>query len=154
MLINSDKKGNVMEVKEIMTENIETANADQMTIEAAKMMKDLNVGTIPVKEDGNVAGIITDRDIVVRLLAEEKDPNSTPLKDVMTKELTCCSTDDDVENAIKIMEDKKLRRLIVCDQQKNPVGILSLGDVAVKSRRGKLAGEALETISKPAAPEK
>ena len=141
-----------MQVKEIMTAQMETANADQMVIEAAKMMKDLNVGVIPIREDDKIAGIITDRDIVTRLLAEEKDPGSTPLREIMSEELVFCSQDDSIEDAAKIMEDKKLRRLIVRDQQDNLVGIVSLGDLAAKSKQEQLAGEALETISEPAAP--
>ena len=143
-----------MQVKEIMTTPIESVYSDQMATEAAKMMKAFNVGTIPVKRDSKIIGIVTDRDIVTRLLAQEKDPKSTSLKEIMSKELSCCSLDDSIENAAKIMEEKKLRRLIVCDDQDNPVGILSLGDIAAKSKQEKLAGEALEKISEPAAPER
>lgn len=141
-----------MQVKEIMTTQIEFAEADETVISAAKMMNDFNIGAIPVKQGDRMIGIITDRDIVTRLLAQGKDPSSTSVREIMTEGLFCCSQDDSIEDAIRTMEDQQVRRLIVCDQEDRPVGILSLGDIATKYGQFELAGEALEMISEPSKP--
>ena len=143
-----------MNVKEIMTGHFETIQYDALLPAAARKMRDLNVGVLPIEEEGRVVGLVTDRDIVIRGLAEDRDPSSTAVRDIMTSELVCCSEDDTVEQAVRIMEDNQVRRLVVCNRDGTPIGIVSLGDIAVKTRQEQLAGEALEMISEPSAPAK
>ncbi len=141
-----------MNVSEIMTTDFEMIDSACSLIEAAEKMKSLNVGFLPVREGTRLAGILTDRDIVVRGLAEGLDPDSTSVKDIISSEVVYCYDDDNVEDAARLMEDKQIRRLIVVNHDQTPVGILSIGDIAVKAGQEELAGEILERISEPAAP--
>ncbi len=141
-----------MNVSEIMTTDFEMIDATSSLIEAAEKMRSLNVGFLPVREGTRLAGILTDRDIVIRGLAEGLDPGSTQVKDIISSEVVYCYDDDSVEDAARLMEDNQIRRLIVVNHDQTPVGILSIGDIAVKSGQEQLAGEVLERISEPAAP--
>jgi CBS domain-containing protein len=143
-----------MKIKEIMTSDFETISSGSSLTAAAQKMQSLNVGILPVEEEGRIVGLVTDRDIVVRGLAEGHDPAATEVRDILTADLVCCQQDDTVEEAVRQMEDHKVRRLIVCDRDGLPVGIVSLGDIASKTGQEQLAGEALEMISEPAAPVK
>lgn len=143
-----------MKVSEIMTPDFEMIVSTNSLTEAAKKMKEFNIGFLPVQEGTSLIGVITDRDIVVRVLAEELDPGSTQVKDVISPDVLYCFEDDSVEEAVRLMEDNQVRRLIVCRSDRTPVGVISLGDIAVKSGEGSLSGEALEQISEPAAPSK
>ena len=141
-----------MQVNDIMTSNFEMIESDEPVIEAAKKMSSLNVGILPVKKDSKIVGVITDRDIVIRVIAQEKDISSLHVKDVMSPDISFCTSEDDIEQAAQIMKEKKVRRLLVCNEQNIPVGIVSLGDLAAKSRAGQLAGETLEAVSQPCCP--
>jgi CBS domain-containing protein len=141
-----------MNVSEIMTTDFEMIDGTSSLIEAAEKMKSLNVGFLPVREGTRLAGILTDRDIVLRGLAEGLDPGSTPVKDIISSEVVYCYDDDSVEDAARLMEDRQIRRLIVVNHDQTPVGILSIGDIAVKSGQEELVGEILERVSEPAAP--
>jgi len=141
-----------MQVKEIMTKNFEMVNSTDSLIEAAKMMKSLNVGVLPVMEGNKIVGLLTDRDIVIRALAEDKDANSIAVKDVMSPEIARCTSEDNVEDAANIMKENKVRRLLVLDNDNTPVGIVSLGDIAAKSQSEQLAGQTLEAVSQPCCP--
>lgn len=143
-----------MQVQEIMTTNFEMIESTSSLNQAAEKMKSLNVGVLPVKEGTKLIGLITDRDIVVRALAEGRDPSSTQAKDIVSSELICCSQQDSIEDCAKLMEEKKVRRVVVCDQENTPVGIISIGDIAAKSKQEQLVGQALETISEPAQPQR
>lgn len=141
-----------MKVSEIMTTNFEMVEATSPLTEAAEKMASLNVGLLPVKEGTKLIGLITDRDIVVRALAAKRDPSETQVKDIITSQLVCCIDSDSIESAVQLMEEKQVRRLIVCNEKKEPIGVVSLGDVAAKAQQDELAGEALESISEPAVP--
>jgi CBS domain-containing protein len=141
-----------MNVSEIMTTDFEMIDSTSSLIEAAEKMKSLNVGFLPVKEGTRLAGLLTDRDIVIRGLAEGLDPGSTQVKDILSSEVVYCYDDDSVEDAARLMEDNQIRRLIVVNHDQTPVGIVSIGDIAVKSGQEQLAGEILERVSEPAAP--
>jgi CBS domain-containing protein len=97
--------------------------------EAAEKMRSLNVGFLPVKEGTRLAGLLTDRDIVIRGLAEGLDPGSTQVKDILSSEVVYCYDDDSVEDAARLMEDNQIRRLIVVNHDQTPVGIVSIGDL-------------------------
>ena len=141
-----------MQVREIMTYNAESVNAHSSITEAAQKMKALEVGALPVWEADNLVGMITDRDMTVRAIAEGKDPNSTQVSEVMTPKIFYCFEDDDIHEAAQMMEEKSIHRLLVLNQDNKPVGFVSLADFAVKSRDERLAWEILEKISEPACP--
>ena len=141
-----------MKISEIMTSHFEMIDSTSSLTDAAREMKSLDVGSLPVREGTRLIGIITDRDIVIRALAQGLDPNSTQVKDIISSEVVYCYEDDSVEDAARLMEEHQIRRLVVCDRDRTPVGIVSLGDLAVKTGKEELYGEALERISEPAAP--
>jgi CBS domain-containing protein len=139
-----------MKISEIMTAGFETIDSTNSLTEAAKKMKSLDVGILPVQEGTRLIGVVTDRDIVVRGLAEERDPGETQVKDIVSPNIVYCFEDDSIEDAVKLMEENQVRRLIVCREDGTPIGIVSLGDLAVRSGQEQLFAEALEQISEPA----
>lgn len=141
-----------MNVSEIMTSDFEMIDSTNSLRDAARKMKSLNVGFLPVQEGTMLIGLLTDRDIVIRGLAEGGDADSTQVKDIISSKVVYCFEDDSIEDAVRLMEEHKVRRLIVVDHDQVPVGIVSLGDIAVKAGLEQLSGEALERISEPAAP--
>lgn len=141
-----------MKVSEIMTTDFEMIDSTKSLLDAAQKMKSLDVGFLPIREGTRLIGLITDRDIVIRGLAEGLDPESTQVKDIISSDIIYCYNDDTVEDAGQLMEDNQVRRLIVVDHEQTPVGIVSLGDLAVKAGQDRLSGEVLERISEPAAP--
>ncbi len=143
-----------MNVKEIMTCNAETIDSQATLVEAAQKMKQLDVGALPVWESGELAGMITDRDITVRGVAQGKDPTKTRVNEVMTPEVFYCFADDVIHEAAELMEEKCIHRLLVLDESNEPAGFVSLADFAVKSRDERLAWEILEKISEPACPQR
>lgn len=138
-----------MLIRDVMTRNVEVVHPDDTLQEAAEKMKDLDIGPLPVCDDGRLVGILTDRDIAVRAVAEGQDPWTDKVRDVMTPEVISCFADQDVADAVKLMKEKQIRRLVVLDRDKRLVGILSLGDVAVHTGDEHLAGTTLEEVSKP-----
>jgi CBS domain-containing protein len=118
-------------LREIMTQNPVTLEATDSLTAAARTMRDANIGDVVVVEQGRVRGILTDRDIVVRALAEGRDPGQTSVGDVCSRELTLLSPADAIEDAVAIMRKKAIRRLPVVEHD-HPVGIVSLGDLAVE----------------------
>jgi CBS domain-containing protein len=114
-------------------------------------MKSLDVGMLPICEKDRLVGTVTDRDITIRAVASGANPNTATVREAMTPDIVYCFDDEDVEDAAELMEQKQVRRLPVLSRDKRLVGILSLGDLAVRSQRDKLAGEVLERVSEPAA---
>lgn len=142
-----------MQIREIMTRGVECVNPEATIQEAGRKMRDLNVGAVPVcGDDDRLKGIVTDRDIAIRAVAEGRDPRSCRVRDIMTPEIIYCFEDQDASEAIQLMEDRKVRRLVVLDRNKRLVGIISLGDLAVETRDEQLVGAALERVSEPAHP--
>jgi CBS domain-containing protein len=141
-----------MDVNEIMTQDAECTRPDATIREAAERMKALGVGSLPVCDDERLVGMLTDRDIIVRSVSEGRDPKQTRVRDAMTPDVVYCFDDQSVEEAAEIMRKKQIRRLPVLNRDKDLVGILSLGDVAVETGNPQLAGSALESISEPAGP--
>ncbi|MGC9324673.1 MAG: CBS domain-containing protein [Desulfomonilia bacterium] len=140
-----------MFVREIMTPSPNMIPSDEYVLNAARRMEALNVGILPVMQDGKLVGMVTDRDIVTRGVAENRDPLNTRIRDIMSGEVLACSENTDVSEAARIMEENKVRRLIVIDEENQAVGIVSLGDLAT-SREKNRAGEALSEISEPSKP--
>ena len=139
-----------MKVSEIMTRDPETANLGTSIGDIAGMMRDLNVGIIPVvKDSGELAGVITDRDITIRVVADGLNPFDNSVQDFLSPNPISVSSSDSVETARDLMSEHQIRRLLVVDDGKL-VGILSIGDVATKDRGDTEAtGEALQDISEP-----
>lgn len=142
-----------MQLQEIMTRDVEFVSPDTPLNDVAQKMKEEDTGSIPVCDGDKIRGMITDRDIVIRALAEGKDPSSLKASDVMSKRIFFCMEDDDVRDAASLMERKKIRRLLVLNRQKRVVGLLSLGDLAMHAGRVDLAGKTLKGISGPSSPQ-
>jgi CBS domain-containing protein len=138
-----------MRVKHVMTLNVESIPSDTNLKDAAGMMRSLDVGALPVCENDKLVGMITDRDITVRAVAEGRDPIQSTVRDAMTEDICWCYEDDDVEKVARLMEEKQVRRLPVFDRNNRAVGIVSLGDLATRNRDDRLSGEVLERVSEP-----
>jgi len=141
-----------MRVSEVMTRSPECIRPTATVHEAAGRMKTLDVGSLPVCDNDQLIGLITDRDIALRSVAEGQDPRSDPVRDTMTPGIVYCFEDQDASEAAKLMSEKQIRRLPVLDRNKRLVGIVSLGDLAVEARDEKIAGDALKDISEPSDP--
>jgi CBS domain-containing protein len=142
-----------MRVSDVMTRGAECARPTDSIAQAAERMRDLDVGSLPVcGDDGRLVGMITDRDITVRATAGACDPCGTCVSDAMTPKIIYCFEDQDVQEAAQLMEGNQVRRLVVLNRDKRLVGIVSLGDLAVKTGDERLSAEALEQVSEPAAP--
>ena len=118
-------------IREVMTADPRTVDAGATLVEAAREMRDGDVGALIVVENGTVAGIVTDRDIVVRAIADGKDPGSTRVSDVATMNPVTLTVDQTVEDAIRTMREQDIRRIPVV-QDGRPAGIVSLGDLAIE----------------------
>ncbi len=117
--------------------------------EAARLMRDRDIGDVLVMAGTDVVGILTDRDIVVRGLALGFNPRTASVAEVMTRNVQTCSVDDDVEDVAHQMRDLQVRRLLVVDERERLIGIVSLGDLAMEMEDQRLAGRVLEGISEP-----
>jgi CBS domain-containing protein len=115
----------------VMTKEPVVLESDSLLTDAARMMRDSDIGDVIVIEGGSVCGIVTDRDIVVRGIAADKDPATTRLGEVCSKDVTTVSSDTPVEEAVRLMRDRAIRRLPVVDDDR-PVGVISLGDLAME----------------------
>jgi CBS domain-containing protein len=141
-----------MQVQEVMTCGVETIGPDSTLQDAAQKMKELDVGPLPVCENGHLVGMLTDRDITVRSVAAGQDSRTDMVRDVMTPEFIYCFEDQDVAEAAQLMKQKQVRRLIVLNRDKQLAGIISLGDLAVDTGDDQLAGTVLQAVSEPATP--
>jgi CBS domain-containing protein len=144
---SSSGKENIMKIKEIETTCPHCISPDATLMEAAADMKSLDVGILPVCDNDVVTGAITDRDITIRAVAEGKDPRTTRIRDVMSHKIVYCFDEQDVDEAAEIMEKNRVRRLPVLNQCKRLVGILSLGDLAIRTEANERAGRVLARVS-------
>ena len=135
-----------MQIRELMTPDVEVIRPDDTLRTAAKMMADYDVGALPVGENDRLVGIITDRDITVRAVAEGRDPEKTTVRDAMSGRVLYIFEDEELSEVTHKMGDWQVRRLPVLNRDKRLVGIVSLGDLAVSGAKSE--GEtALEDIS-------
>ena len=130
-----------MQVKEIIKRKLEYISPDTLLDEAARLMKSKNVGALPVFEKGKEVGFITDRDIAIRAVAQDKDPHKTPTREIMTTHCVNCPEDYTLEKAAQLMGDKNVRRLIVVDKTNKPIGLISLGDLAANLPQSIVSGD-------------
>ena len=144
-----------MQIREVMTQGAEIINSNAPAIEAAAKMREFDVGSLPVCDGERLEGLLTDRDIAVRLVAAGLDPSSTKVSEIMTPGATYCFDDQTLDEAALIMEAHQIRRLPIMNRDKRLIGMLSLGDLAVRTHGTEdqeLADEALKDISEPSEP--
>jgi CBS domain-containing protein len=120
------------DIRDIMTPSPHTIQPTASVMEAAHIMRKSDVGDVIVVEGKRLFGILTDRDIVVRVLAEGKDPETTPVSDVCSRELTAVRATDSIGTTVRVMREKAIRRLPVVEESGEVIGVVSLGDVAVE----------------------
>ncbi len=138
-----------MKIKDISTPAPRCISPDDSLVEAAAEMMALDIGWLPICENDRLIGTVTDRDITIRAVAEGFDPNITTVRQVMSRVVIYCFDDQDIWNAAQMMETNKIRRLPVLNRDKRLVGIVSLGDLAVRAGAETMAGRILERISEP-----
>lgn len=141
-----------MRLEEVMTTDVETVTSDASLMEAAAQMKSLDVGLIPVCDGEELKGTLTDRDITVRATAAGLDPSQTRVSEIMSTDVVYCFEDQEIEEAMSLMEARQIRRLPVLSREKRLVGIVSLGDLAVHAGQNELLGDTLKEVSRPAVP--
>jgi CBS domain-containing protein len=135
-----------MKVHEIMTTRARCVGPENTLVEAAGLMRQLDIGAVPVCEEDRLLGMLTDRDIAVRAVADGRDPNTTIVRDVMSHGIIHVWADQEVEEVVRLMENKKIRRVPVLNRGKRLVGIVALGDIAVTSNPA-FSGLALREVS-------
>jgi CBS domain-containing protein len=140
------------QVSQAMTRNVRTLAPHDTLTKAAQLMEEIDTGVVPVCDGEQLVGMVTDRDIVLRAVAHGRPVDSTPLREVMSTHPCCCYEDQRVEDVLDEMREAQIRRMPVIDHDRHLVGILSLGDVAVKAQDVVATGSALEEISEPARP--
>jgi CBS domain-containing protein len=141
-----------MLLRDVMTRGVECVGPDETILAAARKMRDLNVGPVPVCDHDRLAGVVTDRDLAVRAVAEGRSPITCKVREVMTPDVVYRFEDDPVDEAERVMKQKQIRRLLVLNRDRRLVGIVSLGDLAVRGDTRREAGEVLHDVSEPAAP--
>jgi CBS domain-containing protein len=137
-----------MKAGQIMIRKLSTVTPEDSVAQAATLMARVNAGILPVVKGGRIAGLVTDRDIVVRAVAAGKKPERTLVDDVMTEEVHYCLEDDGVEDVAKRMGALGVRRMPVCDREGALVGLISLDDVAAHLPSDHVVAEALRGIAK------
>jgi CBS domain-containing protein len=139
------RKEKKMNVRKIMTTDITKATPENTLVYVATMMRDEDIGSLPIVDGNGLIGIITDRDIVIRAIADGKDPSTTKVEEVLSEELESVEPDTDVTDAADLMASRRIRRLPVVEDGQL-VGMVSLGDIAIK-HEDSTAAYALEGIS-------
>lgn len=142
-----------MKAKDVMTLQVEGVLSEDTVQQAAAKMKELDVGVLPVTSAGEVVGILTDRDMVVRSVAPGLDHSTQKVMDIATQDLVSCGEEDDIQVVADLMENNQIRRLLVKNEAGEVTGIVSLGDLAVQIQKEK-TGEILSRVSEPAHPQR
>jgi len=132
-------------VKDVMTRQAEWIGPETTLVDAAKKMHDKEIGSLLVGENDRIIGMVTDRDIACRGVAQNLNPGKTPVRKVMTEKIVWCFDDQVIEDAAHLMEGKKVRRLAVMNRKKRMVGLLSVDDLAHKAHE--LSGEILDEVT-------
>ncbi len=133
-------------VQDVMTQNPRTVEAAQMVVDAARLMRDEDVGIAPVVEGGRLVGTLTDRDVAVRVVAEGRDPGSTSVRDVASTDLVTVDPQQDFEEAVRLMAEHQVRRLPVVEEDGRLVGIIAQADVAQEGD-DRQTGQVVQEIS-------
>ncbi|MGQ0740997.1 MAG: CBS domain-containing protein [Alphaproteobacteria bacterium] len=135
-----------MQVKDVMHKGVVWVKPDTPLATIARKMRREDIGAVPIGENDRLVGMVTDRDICCRAMANRQDPRKMTARDAMSKPILYCRTNQDIRQAVRLMERKKIRRLPVINEKKRMVGILALGDVASKVKPN-LAGEVMKAVS-------
>ena len=141
-----------MTLKDVMTPGVEVIAPEATLQQAAAKMRRLNIGPLPVCDGDQLVGMLTDRDITVRAVAEGCDPTTTTVREAMTPDLAYCFEEQSIEDGVQMMERYQIRRLPILSRAKRLVGMVSLGDLAVSSGNEMQVGETLKQVSEPAEP--
>lgn len=139
-----------MKCNEVMTKNPVYCLPTDNLVKVAQLMKNSDIGAIPIIENEEtkiLVGILSDRDLVLKILAEERDPQSTKVEDVMSRKVITCQTDDDLEKALDLMAEHQLRRIPIIDGDNRIVGIIAQADVATRLNQPEKTGEIVKDIS-------
>ena len=136
-----------MPIRDLMTRDVETITPATTIQDAARLMRDLDVGALPVVQDGRLCGLVTDRDLAVRALAEGQSA-AMPVEIVMTESLLYCREDDSVDEVAAAMRERQVRRIPVVDADRHVIGIVSLADLA-RQGNDRQSGDTLQAISQP-----
>jgi len=139
-------------IQEVMTPDVQTISSQETVQRAAQLMDELNVGAIPVVDDGKLIGMVTDRDITVRSVAVGQDPTSTRVNEVMSTDVRTCTVEQSVDDVLAQMADVQIRRVPVVDADGQIIGIVSLGDVVTKAPAD--VEQTLDEISTPSEPDR
>ena len=142
----------VNSVREAMTENPRSIGPSTSVVEAAQLMREGHIGSLPITDDEQLVGMITDRDITMRVVAEAADPNATSVEDVYSRDLISVEPENDLEEALQLMARHQVRRLPVVENGRL-VGIVAQADIALRENEKK-TGELVEAISKPSGGER
>ena len=137
-----------MKLREIMTDNVEVIHPDDTLQTAAEKMRDRDIGFLPVCDGERLIGVLTDRDLITRALADGVESKAILGRDLVTSPAIYCFDDQSVDEAAKLMHDNQIRRLVVLSRDKQMVGVISLGDLAI-SASDKLTGDVLQSVSEP-----
>lgn len=135
---------------EVMTKNPVSAMPTDTVVNVAQLMKERDIGPVPIVEDKiskRLIGIVTDRDLAMKVVADGLDPNTTMARDVMTKEVITCREDDEIDSALGAMSKHQLRRILVVDANDSLVGIIAQADVATRMNEPEKTGEVVKEIS-------
>ncbi|TCL71180.1 CBS domain-containing protein [Rhizobium sp. BK251] len=137
-----------MKVAEIMHTGVNWVSPETSLAKIATIMRDSDIGAVPVGENDRLVGMVTDRDIALRAFENGNNPATMTARDVMTKGIIYCRTDETIEDAIRLMEVKRIRRLPVINDDKRMVGMLSVGDISHGSGR-EMTGELMQAVATP-----
>ncbi len=135
---------------DVMTRNPVSARPDDTVASVARLMKENDIGPVPIVDDNNskrLVGIVTDRDLAIKVVAAGRDPQTTPVKEVMTTNVITCRDDDDIETALDAMSTQQLRRIPVVDDGNMLVGIIAQADIATRMNSPEKTGEVVKEIS-------
>ena len=134
--------------KDVMTRNPVSAQPEDSVANVARLMKEQDIGPVPIVQGSNeLVGIVTDRDLAIKVVGEGRDPNTTQVGDVMTRDLVTCREDDDIQEVLRAMSMHQLRRIPVVDDNNMLVGIIAQADIATRMDQPETTGEVVKDIS-------
>jgi CBS domain-containing protein len=136
-----------MKVKDVMSRDVQVASADTSLVAAARLMRQQGIGFLPVVENGIVVGVVTDRDMVMRGIAEGRNMGMATVGEIMTPAMMWCYADEVLTEAAQMMEENHVRRLLVLDMSKRLVGLLSLDDLAARMSSDRLLGAVVRNVT-------
>ncbi|BAU47953.1 inosine-5-monophosphate dehydrogenase [Sulfurifustis variabilis] len=137
-----------MLAREVMSGNIKMIPSNTSVQAAAELMRQMDVGILPVAEEGRLVGTLTDRDIAVRAVAQGADPKATPTREIMSRDVVSCYDDQDAREVARVMERNKVRRVVVVNRDNEAIGLISVDDLAVHPETRMLADEVVMQFSK------